>query len=236
MADIMNPDTQEQAPFGQDAQRNYAASEATSDTRDEEQVQKDNELAERLAAIIEDANKRVVPIVQMIRKNIEGFFEKKEEDRDEGELIKSVKPLIEQGEKVLNETNGAIKGADPDNRLTNRATRHQADHRATPEEQRLAAALKVMIEEVGGTIDWAKGKLNSLPKAKNELGPLLDALGQPLTQIVGGVGLLLAGVLNLVSRLLSGLGLSSLLDGIMTATGLKSITKAAGLDKFLNFT
>ena len=58
-----------------------------------------------------------------------------------------------------------------------------------------------MIEEVGGTIDWAKNKINSLPKAKRELGPLLDALGQPLTQIVGGVGLLLAGVLNLVSKL-----------------------------------
>ena len=58
-----------------------------------------------------------------------------------------------------------------------------------------------MIEEVGGTIEWAKNKLDSLPKAKRELGPLLDALGQPLTQIVGGVGLLLAGVLNLVSRL-----------------------------------
>ena len=58
-----------------------------------------------------------------------------------------------------------------------------------------------MIEEVGGTIEWAKNKLDSLPKAKRELGPLLDALGQPLTQIVGGVGLLLAGVLNLVSKL-----------------------------------
>ena len=58
-----------------------------------------------------------------------------------------------------------------------------------------------MIEEVGGTIDWAKNKINSLPKAKRQLGPLLDALGQPLTQIVGGVGLLLAGVLNLVSKL-----------------------------------
>ena len=58
-----------------------------------------------------------------------------------------------------------------------------------------------MIEEVGGTIDWAKNKINSLTKAKNELGPLLDALGQPLTQIVGGVGMLLAGVLNLVGKL-----------------------------------
>ena len=69
---------------------------------------------------------------------------KKEEDRDEAELVKQVKPLLEQAEKILNETNGSIKGADPDSRLTNRANRHAADHRATPEEQRLAAALKVV--------------------------------------------------------------------------------------------
>lgn len=53
MADIMNPQSsgQEQQPFGQGAQRNYADSEATED-RDEETVRKDNELAERLSIII----------------------------------------------------------------------------------------------------------------------------------------------------------------------------------------
>lgn len=60
-----------------------------------------------------------------------------------------------------------------------------------------------MIEEVQGTIEWAKAKLESYPKAKKDLGPLLDALGQPLLQIVGGVGLLLTGVLNLVGNLVS---------------------------------
>ena len=59
-------------------------------------------------------------------------------------MIKAVKPLIEQAEKILYETNGSIKGADPDSRLTNRANRHAADHKATPEEQRLAAALKIV--------------------------------------------------------------------------------------------
>lgn len=59
------------------------------------------------------------------------------------------------------------------------------------------------IEEVQGTIDWAKDKLEAFPKAKKDLGPLLDALGQPITQIVGGVALLLAGVLNLLGNLVS---------------------------------
>lgn len=68
----------------------------------------------------------------------------KEEDRDEAELVKQVKPLLQQAEKILNETNGAIRGADPDNRLTNNAKRNMADHKATPEEQRLAEALKIV--------------------------------------------------------------------------------------------
>lgn len=40
-------------------------------------------------------------------------------------------------------------------------------------------------------------------------------MGQPITQIVGGVGLLLSGVLTLVNNLLSGLGLDGLLKGII---------------------
>ena len=44
------------------------------------------------------------------------------------------------------------------------------------------------------------------------------AIAEPLTQIVAGVGLLLTGVLNLVGKLLSGLGLDSLLKGIVSAT------------------
>ncbi|KAJ3823043.1 hypothetical protein F5878DRAFT_85134 [Lentinula raphanica] len=91
-----------------------------------------------------------------------------------------------------------------------------------------------MLEEVGGTIEWARNKLDSFPKAKKDLGPLLDALGQPLTQIVGGVMLLLTGVLNLLGKLLSGLGLDSLLKGIVAATGLDKIYNSLGLGKWLN--
>jgi len=206
----------------------------TSEKRSPEQKKQDAELADRLSSIIEEANKKVVPICKMIRKHIENQEARKDEDKDEAELVKQVRPLLEQAEKILNETMGSIKGADPDNRLSNKAKRHYQDHKATPEEQRLAEALKILIEEVGGTIEWARDKLDNFPKAKKDLGPLLDALGQPLTQIVGGVGLLLAGVLNLLGNLLSGLGLDGLLKGIFAATGLDKIYKGLGLDKWLN--
>ncbi|KIK60474.1 hypothetical protein GYMLUDRAFT_226052 [Collybiopsis luxurians FD-317 M1] len=210
-----------------------AGSSTTGDDRTNEQKEADKKLAERLSALIEDANSRVVPLCKMIRSHIENMDARKEEDRNEDELVQQVKPLLQQAEKILNETEGMVKGADPDNRLSNKAKRHAQAHSATPEEQRLAAALKVMLEEVGGTIEWARNKLDSFPKAKRDLGPLLDALGQPLTQIVGGVMLLLTGVLNLLGKLLSGLGLDSLLKGIVAATGLDKIYNGLGLGKWL---
>ncbi|KAJ3520403.1 hypothetical protein NMY22_g12775 [Coprinellus aureogranulatus] len=223
MADVANPPAPQQPETQHGDPR----------TKDEQEV--DVKLAERLSVMIEEANERVVPLVKMVRQKIEHFEGQKPEDRSEEQLVKEVRPLLEQAEKILHETNGAIRGADPDKRLTNQAKRNMADHKASPQEQRLAEALKIMIEEVQGTIEWAKGKLDSYPKAKKDLGPLLDALGQPLTQIVGGVGLLLAGVLNLVGNLLSGLGLDGLLKGIFAATGLQQIYKGLGLDKWLNY-
>ena len=76
------------------------------------------------------------------------------------------------------------------------------------------------METVEGTVKWARDKLDNYPKAKRDLGPLLDALSrtsvliwnsvnftncqpEPITQIVGGVALLVAGVLNLLGNLVS---------------------------------
>ncbi|KAG7093589.1 hypothetical protein E1B28_007255 [Marasmius oreades] len=205
----------------------------TDGSNDEKKKQQDKELAERLSGLIEDANSRLRPLCKMIRSHIENMEARKEEDRDEDELVKQVKPLLTQAEQILNETNGNIKGADPGNRLSRKAQNHQQASSATPEEQRLASAVKVLAEEMGGTIEWAKGKLDAFPKAKKDLGPLLDALGAPLTQIISGVCLLLTGVLNLVAKLLSGLGLDSLLNGIASALGLKQLYCGLGLDKMM---
>lgn len=38
------------------------------DNRSPEEIKKEDELAERLSSLIEDANKRVVPLCKMIRK------------------------------------------------------------------------------------------------------------------------------------------------------------------------
>ncbi|KAJ7811553.1 hypothetical protein B0H14DRAFT_3479668 [Mycena olivaceomarginata] len=89
-------------------------------------------LADRLSILIERANEKCVPLCNMIRKHFDHIDAQKEEDRDEDELVKAVKPLLQQAETILNETNGAIRGADPDNRLSNKAKRNAQDHKATP--------------------------------------------------------------------------------------------------------
>ena len=100
--------------------------------------------------------------------------------------------MIEDGGKLLSETNGIIRSLDPDGRLAQNAKQKAASHEATPEEYHLADTLK-----------GAKSKLEGMPHAKKKLSPLWGLLTSPLGQILAAVGLLLAGVLNLVGKLVS---------------------------------
>lgn len=89
--------------------------------------------------------------------------------------------------------------------------------------------LKELTENVTKTIEQAKKKIAGMPHAKKELNPLWGLLAEPLGQILAAVGLLLSGVLGLVGRLLSGLGLGGLLDNLLGGLGLKGILEGLGL-------
>ena len=78
-------------------------------------------------------------------------------------------------------------------------------------------------------IENAKRKLEDMPHAKKELSPLWGLLGEPLFQIIAAVGLLLNGVLGIVGRLLSGLGLGGLVDGLLGTLGIKNLLDALGV-------
>lgn len=108
--------------------------------------------------------------------------------------------------------------------LQKRAQANVAKREATPEEYRLSDLLKELAENVTTTIDESKRRLQDMPKAKKDLSPLLDLMGDPLFQILSAVGLLLSGVLGLLGNLLGGLGLGGIV---------KNLTKTLGLDKML---
>jgi hypothetical protein len=117
--------------------------------------------------------------------------------------VRQVRPLIEEGGKILSEANGIIRGLDPDGRIQARAKHRSATQEATPEELHLADVLKELTGTVAQTIENAKRKLEGMPHAKKELNPLWGLLSEPLFQNLAGVGLILTGVLNLVGKLVS---------------------------------
>jgi hypothetical protein len=191
--------------------------------------EKDRKLAGQLGGCIEQSLDKIRPLCKLITDKIDSAERTPKEDLDEEALVREVKPLIEEGGKILSETNGMIRGLDPDGRIQRQAKQRSGTREATPEEHHLAEQLKELTGTVTQTIDNAKRKIEGMPHAKKELNPLWGLLMEPLGQILAAVGLLLNGVLGLVGRLLSGLGLAPLVDNILGGLGLNKILGSLGL-------
>ncbi|KAI5803078.1 hypothetical protein EDC01DRAFT_645719 [Geopyxis carbonaria] len=190
----------------------------------------DEQIAKKLSALIDSANERIKPLLEMMKKHLATAEHDKANDKlDEDALVKQVKPLIEEATNILRETQGAIKALDPEGTIANNASRKSADHEASKEEQHLAEALGTLTGDVTKTIEEARDKIKDMPNAKKNLGPLLDMLSDPLFQIVSGVGLLLNGVLSLLGNILDGLGLGGIVRNILSGLGLEKVLKGLGL-------
>jgi len=203
--------------------------ETPEEIEEKRQIAQDKKLAGQIAMCVQQSIDKISPILKMITDTIDAAERQPKEELDEQKLVDTVKPLIEQGSAILTEANGVIRGLDPDGRISANAKHKTAAREATPEEYRLADVLKELAGSVTQTIDNAKKKIAGMPHAKKELNPLWGLLAEPLGQILAAVGLLLAGVLGLVGRLLSGLGLGGLLDNLLGGLGLKGILKGLGL-------
>lgn len=107
-----------------------------------EQAEKDKKLAATLAASIESSLEKMRPILKMITDKVDTAEKTSKEDLDEEQLVKEVKPLIEEGGKILTETNGVIRGMDPDGRIQRNAKHKSKTKDASPEEHHLAEVLQ----------------------------------------------------------------------------------------------
>lgn len=204
----------------------------------EKKAMEDKQLAKKMSSIVGQTLDRVQPLCRMISERIEKAERTPKEDLDEEELVKNVKPLLEEAGQIMQECNGAVRALDPDGRIASEAKARAASHEASPEEHALADQLKELTETVTRTIENGRSMISDMPHAKKELNPLWGLLSEPLFQIIAAVGLLLNGVLSLVGRLLDGLGLGGLvkgllgglgLDGLLSNLGLTSLTDAIGL-------
>ncbi|KAG9253691.1 uncharacterized protein F5Z01DRAFT_123771 [Emericellopsis atlantica] len=215
---------QEEAKETEEARQAREKTEA-----EEKKAEDDRQLAGQLSGAIEQSLEKIQPILNMIKDKMAVVDNKKSDEIDQEQLVKEVKPLIEEGGKILQETNGIVRGMDPDGRIQRQAKQKSGTKDASPEEHHLAEVLKTLTGDVTQTVDGAKRKLESLPKAKKELNPLWGLLTEPLGQIIAAVGLLLTGVLGIVGRLLSGLGLGNLVDGLLGGLGLNKVLSGLGL-------
>ncbi|KAL4780592.1 hypothetical protein BJX76DRAFT_350856 [Aspergillus varians] len=191
--------------------------------------QEDRDLAKKMSSIVSGTLDRVEPICKMITEHVDRAERTPKDELDEEQLVKDVKPLLEEAGGILQECNGAIRALDPDGRIAATAKARAASHEASPEEYALADKLKELTNSVVKTIENGKKKVNGMPKAKKELNPLWGLLSEPLFQIIAAVGLLLTGVLGLVGRLLDGLGLGSLVRGLLGGLGLDKLLGNLGL-------
>lgn len=203
--------------------------ESPEDKQKREQAEEDEKLAKRMAACLEGCLDKINPICRMITEKIDKADRTPKDELDEEELVKEVRPLIEEGHKILQEANGIIRGLDPDGHIQANAKHKTASREASPAEYHLADKLKELTGTVSETIDGAKRKIQDMPHAKKELNPLWGLLTEPLGQIIAAVGLLLNGVLELVGRLLNGLGLGGLVNNLLGGLGLTNVLKSLGV-------
>lgn len=205
--------------------------EALSEEQMEEirKKKEEKELAERMCAILQQTLERIEPVCKQITEHIEVADRTPRDELDEEDLVQKVKPLIEEGSRILQECNGAIRGLDPDGSIAATAKAKAAQREATPEEYRLADLLKELTTTVVKTIDNAKKRICDMPHAKKKLNPLWVLLTEPLFQIIAAVGLLLAGVLGLVGKLLNALGLGGLVNGLLCGLGIDKLLGGLGL-------
>ena len=189
----------------------------------------DKQLAKKMSSIVGQTLDRVQPICRMISERTEKAERTPKEELDEEELVRNVKPLLEEGGQILQECNGAVRALDPDGHVASQAKARAASHEASPEEHTLADQLKELTETVTRTIDHGRSMIADMPHAKKELNPLWGLLSEPLFQIIAAVGLLLNGVLSLVGRLLDGLGLGGLVKGLLGGLGLDQLLGNLGL-------
>jgi len=202
-------------------------------TDEQKKQQADDEerakVMKRMAHIVDKGLDKVKPLLDMIDQSIDEAMKKKEQgELDEDAFVNKMKPLIENAHGVMQSTLDQIKALDPDNKFERLAKRHVEDAQASEDEKAVIDGCNELSTAVKNTIDKGRKAIEGMPKAKRELGPLFNLLSEPLLQILGAVGLLVAGVLNLLANILNGLGLGGALTQVLSGLRITNLLEAMG--------
>ncbi|KAJ5166576.1 uncharacterized protein N7482_005357 [Penicillium canariense] len=195
----------------------------------QEKENRDRDLAKKMSAIVQQTLESVGPLCKQITEHIERADRTPREELDEEQLVKTVKPLIEDAGNMLQECKGALRALDPDGQIAASAKLRSVSHEATPEEYQLADLLKELSQTISTTIENGRKRIADMPHAKKKINPLWALLSEPLFQIIAAVGLLLSGVVGLLGNLLDGLGLGGLVRGLLGGLGIDNLLSGLGL-------
>ncbi|KAK6332275.1 hypothetical protein TWF696_002995 [Orbilia brochopaga] len=222
----VNPDEQKAEELTDEQKAEELTDEQKQEAADEEERKK---VLHRMAEIVDKGLDKVKPLLEMIDQTIDEAEKKKENgELDEEAFVSKMKPLIENAYAVMQSTLDQIRALDPDHKFERLAKRNVEDSKGSADEQAVIEGCKELSTRVQATIDKGRKAIEGMPKAKKELGPLFSLLSEPLLQILGAVGLLVAGVLNLLANILNALGLGGALTQVIQGLRIDKMLDAMG--------
>lgn len=116
--------------------------ETEEEKKKREEAELDKKICTQMIYCVEDALGKIKPVLKQIISHIDKAERTPKDELDEQDLVDKVKPLIEEGGRILSEANASIRALDPGGRLASQAKAKTAAHEATPEEYHLADCLK----------------------------------------------------------------------------------------------
>ncbi|KAF3911318.1 hypothetical protein ABW21_db0204666 [Orbilia brochopaga] len=221
------PDDKDLKDLGLDEEKiEELTDEQKQEILDEEERKK---VLHRMAEIVDKGLDKVKPLLDMIDQTIDEAEKKKDNNElDEEAFVSKMKPLIENAHAVMQSTLDQIRALDPDHKFERLAKRNVEDSKGSADEQAVIEGCNELSTRVQATIKKGRDAIEGMPTAKKELGPLFSMLSEPLLQILGAVGLLVAGVLNLLANILNALGLGGALTAVIQGLRIDKVLSAMG--------
>ena len=152
-------------------------------SKNAKKVDRDREVARKIGNIVQQSLTQVEPVCKQITHLIDKVDSTPDDQVDEKKLVEDLKPLIEQGNRILQECNGGILGLDPEGRIVGRSRAGTHDD-VTAEEYHLAGVLGLVgqLLRLMGLQGLVRGILGALGFSK-----IMDGLG--LSSVAGLLGL-----------------------------------------------
>jgi len=131
-------------------------------------LEKDKRIANNVSNAISGCQDTIKPLLSQVNTYIEEEDRKDPKARNEDELVQKCAPLISQAGDALQKCNSDIRGLDGTGELRMRAQGEDA----LPEERRAAKYLSELTGETTRSVEEAKQKLKSMPKAEKKMSGL----------------------------------------------------------------